>query len=188
MVRPFRSLLLILSKLLSQSFRLCWLVPLGVSADERIVRAIYSPYHVDKKKNRLKHQAYDPTPRTDEISIMRLDYMGSSSCRRKARSIALENAKKEYCGFAVLRVNAVCNSGMSVVDSRNSYCGHGDIKLLMQELLRNREPNEPLPAETLKRFRDLKDRLLMSSNYVSDPSPTRRGRWRGAPLEPPPSI
>ena len=46
-------------KFLNLLFELCWLMPVHVADDERAIRAIYSPFHVDKK-NRLKHQAFDP--------------------------------------------------------------------------------------------------------------------------------
>lgn len=184
MVRLFRSLPRIVSRFTNQLFRLCWLVPLPVADDERIVRAIYSPYHLDTKKNRLKRQAYDPTPATDEISVMRIEYMGPSSCRRKAQSLENPAKKKEYRGFAVLRVDTVRSSGMEVIDSRIEFCGHADIKLLMEEL-HKREPNEPLPPEATKSLKDLQERLLSGSTYVGDPSPRHRGRWRGGKLRPP---
>jgi len=49
------------SKLLNKLVGICWLVPAEVEGEERLIRAIYSPYHVDSHNN-LKHQAYDPTP------------------------------------------------------------------------------------------------------------------------------
>jgi hypothetical protein len=183
MLRLARNLSRTASRLLNQLFKLCWLVPLRVSDDERILRAIYSPHHYDKKKKRLRHYAYDPTPKTDEVSVMRIEYMGPHCCHREAQSSENLSQRKEYCGFAVLRVSAVRNSAMNVIDSRKHYCGHADIKLLMEEV-RNREPNEPLSAEAGKRFKDLKDCLLKASNYVPDPDPRGR-RWRGGKLDPP---
>ncbi len=163
------------SKLLHLLFKLCWLMPVHVSDDERILRAIYSPYHV--KNNKLKHQAFDPTPGTDEVSVMRFEYMGVGLCRRKAKSLG--NPKKAYYGFAVLRTGVVRTSAMDVVDSRRHFCGHADIKLLMLKP----EPNEPPPPEAGKRLKDLKDALLHASNYVPDPNPGKA--WRGNKLEPP---
>jgi hypothetical protein len=184
-----RSLSRIASRLrtrLSELWR--WLVPVHVSDDERIVRAIYSPYHV--KKNQLKHQAYDPTPKTDEISVMRFEHMGTRSCKSKAKSLEDPPQHREspaqqkvYRGFAVLRTSVVRDSTMEVVDSRRRYCGHADIKLLMPEL-RTLEPGEPPSAELGKKLKDLKADLLRASSYVPDPNP-QRAAWRGANLEPP---
>ncbi|MGB2678475.1 MAG: hypothetical protein WAN12_15430 [Candidatus Acidiferrum sp.] len=166
---PARPLSLKASKLLIQLFRLCWLAPVKVAEDERIVRAIYSPFHVDKH-DRLKHQAYHPTPKTDEISVMRLEYMGATLCRRKARSFENPAKKKEYSGFAVLRAATVCSHGMQIVDSRRYFCGHADIRLMMEELA-NRESDEPLSPEVGKRLKDLKERLVKASTFISDPHP-----------------
>jgi hypothetical protein len=156
-------------------------MPVYVSDDERILRAIYSPYHV--KNNQLKHQAYDPTPRTDEISVMRIEHMGPSLCKGKAKSFENLAKKKAYKGFAVLRTRTVRASKMDVIDSRDHYSGHADIKLLMAELYAL-EPQEPLSAELGKRLKDLKESLLKASNYVVDPNP-QLAAWRGDKLEPP---
>jgi hypothetical protein len=157
-------------------------MPVHVSDDERIVRAIYSPYHLDKKNN-LKHQAYNPTPKTDEISVMRFEHMGARLCKRKAKCFENPAQRKVYRGFAVLKTSVVRTSDMGVVDSRRHYCGHADIKFLMQEL-QTLEPNEPLPAEAGKKFKDLKDSLLHASNYITDPNP-QHSAWQGSKLEPP---
>ena len=168
-------------KLLNRLFNVCWLIPRQVDDGERIVRAIYSPYHLDKKKRRITREAYEPTPSTDEVSIMRLEHMGTFFCKRKARSF--EHSHKKYQGFAVLRTSAVRASDMDVSDSRQHYCGHGEIRLMVEEL-RGREPQEPLPPQLGKRVKELKDRLKDSSHYVADPFPNSRW-WKGEKLEPP---
>jgi hypothetical protein len=147
-------------------------VPVEVEVDERLIRAIYSPYHVDKH-NKLKHQAYDPTPGTDEISTMRLEHMGAPLCRSKAKSF--QNPPKIMAGLAMLRVATVVSRGMRVVDSRWHYCGHADIRLLIAELV-NRQKGEPLPPEVGKQFRDLKEQLVRSSTFFSDPNPNKSNR------------
>jgi hypothetical protein len=174
MVLPARPLSRKASKLLNKLFGLCWLVPANVADDERVVRAIYSPFHVDKN-NRLKHQAYDPTPHTDEISTMRMEHMGASLCRHKARSFQNPAKNKKYRGLAVLSVTSIKSHGMTMIDSRKYFCGHADIRLMMAELI-NREEDEPLPPEVGKRFKELKDRLLKASTFVSDPQPDADNR------------
>jgi hypothetical protein len=177
-----RSLSRIPSKLLNRLFKLCWFTPVRVSSDERILRAIYSPFHVGKN-NRLKHQAFDPTPKTDEISVMRLEHMGECLCKSKAKSFENPAKKKKYRGFAVLRVSTVRDSDMDVVDSRKYYCGHADVKLRLPELYAA-EPGEPMPPELGKRLKDLKAALLLSSNYEVDQHPDLL-RWLGGNLQPP---
>lgn len=161
-----------LSRLLNEFFKICWLVPSDVGEDERIIRAIYSPYHIDKH-NKLKHQAYDPTPRTDEISTMRLEHMGAPFCRLRAKS--MENPDKVLRGLAVLNVSAIVSNGMQVVDSRQQYCGHADIKLLIAEVA-NRRHGEPLPPIVGKKFKDLKEQLLKCSTLYIDPNTSDRNQ------------
>jgi len=180
MVPLARSLLRTASRFLNPLFSLCSLVPVHAADDERILRAIYSPYHV--KNNRLKHQAYDPTPGTDEISTMRFEYMGARFCKKKAKSFEDPANKKEYRGFAVLKVGRIRNAGMQVLDSRRWYCGHADIKLQMAELTQQRQPQEPLSPQAGKQLKDLKDALLQASNYLPDPD-ARGDKWKGGKFQ-----
>lgn len=163
------------SKLLNRTVGICWLVPINIDGDERIIRAIYSPYHVDKHNN-LKHQAYNPTPGTDEISTMRMEHMGAAFCRRKAKTFENPAKRKVLAGLAVLTSSAVVKNGMSVVDSRQHFCGHADIRLLIPEL-RGVPKGEPYPPELGKRVTDLKKELLKASTFFSDPQPDK-GNWR----------
>ena len=156
-------------------------MPIHISDGERIARAIYSPYHV--KNNRLKREAYRPTPGTDEISVMRIEHMGARLCKRRAKSFESPAHKKVYRGFAVLRTNSVRARGMEAIDSRRHFNGHADIKLLMEELCLL-EPNEPPSAQTGKKLKDLEDALLGASNYVPDPS-AQHAAWQGGKLQPP---
>ncbi len=186
MDRFVRRLLRTASKFLNPLFSLCWLVPITVADDERILRAIYSPYHVNRH-NKLKHQAYNPTPKTDEISVMRLEYMGARFCKQKAKSFENPANRKEFRGFAVINVGRVRKGdkgNMDVVDSRRHFCGHADIKLLIEELNADREPQEPPSAETTKRLSDLQDALLAACDYFPDPNPNSKG-WTGPELQAP---
>lgn len=171
------------SVFLNQFCSLCWLIPYQVADDERIVRAIYSPVHLDKKLTRLRSSAYDPPPGTDELSVMRLEYLGTRASKKHARRIENPKKNRTYRGFAVLRVKKIRDFNMSVDDSRQYYSGHADIRLML-DALKNRQANEPLSAADGKRLKDLKDYLLASSRYVPDPKPTSSS-WRGGHLDPP---
>jgi hypothetical protein len=105
---------------------------------------------------------------------MRLEHMGAPLCRRKAKSF--ENPAKTLAGLAVLRVAAIASTGMRVIDSRRHYCGHADIRYLIAELM-TRQKGEPLPPEAGKRFKDLKEHLVRSSTFFSDPNPDAKN-WR----------
>lgn len=175
MAPPRPRLLRRASKLLNRTVGICWLVPRNVGGDERIIRAIYTPFHVGSD-NKLKHQAYDPTPTTDEISTMRLEHMGAPFCRRKAKTFENPSKQKVLAGLAVLRVETVVSKGMRVVDSRKYYCGHADIRLLIPELI-GHPKGTPLPPEIGKRLKDLKKELIKGSTFFRDPNPDKKN-WR----------
>jgi hypothetical protein len=183
MGRLGRRFLQTVSVFLNQLYSLCWLIPNHVADDERIVRAIYSPVHLDQKLTRLRPSAYEPPPGTDELSVMRLEYLGARASKRHARRIENPQKNRTYRGFAVLRVSRIRATNMSVEDSRQEFCGHADIRLLL-DALKNRQAKEPLSATDGKRLKELKDYLLASSKYVADPKP-RSSRWTAGLLDPP---
>lgn len=149
-----------------------------VRDEEIIVRAIFSPYHVDSKK-RLKPEAFTPSYGTDEISVMRSSILGARWCKRKARGFEDPANRKVFRGFAVLSVRAV-NKDFRVVDSRkNNFVGHGDIKTG----LKTPPKGVPRPAHELQILRDHCKKLLSLSTYREDPSPAQP-RWGGGELVP----
>jgi len=155
-------------------------LPSEIDDNEVIVRAIFSPYHVDSRNNKLKPEAFDPTPGTDEISVMRSSILGAQWCKRKARKFENPAAKKTFRGFAVLSVRAVRAEKFCVVDSRkDNYLGHADIKsgLISPPKGVARHPEE------LARFRDHRKKLLQLSTYRPDPLPAHRC-WKGEQLIP----
>ena len=160
-------------------FRICRYLPRGLSNDEIIVRAIFSPYHLNKKKNELIPAAFEPSPNTDEISVMRSSFLGAHRC--KALAVDLENPKvhKAYKGFAVLSVRALRAVARCGRLATRDFLGHGDIKTGMVK------PPKGVPREPadLQRFQDLCATLISLSKYCADPSPSHP-RWQGAPLKP----
>jgi hypothetical protein len=171
-------------RLLNQFCKLCWLVPRLVSSDERIVRAIYSPYHYDLKKKRLKPAAYNPSVNTYDVSVMRIEYIGEDLCKQKALSFENPSADKKYQGFSVLRVERVRSTSMDVIDSRESFCGHADIKLQIADINSKLEPNEPPSAIDGERLKKLKEALLEASKFFPD-TDTASLKWTVGRLEPP---
>jgi hypothetical protein len=87
----------------------------------------------------------------------------------------MENPDKVLRGLAVLNVSAIVSNGMQVVDSRQQYCGHADIKLLIAEVA-NRRHGEPLPPIVGKKFKDLKEQLLKCSTLYIDPNTSDRNQ------------
>jgi len=102
-------------------------VPIEIANEEAIVRGICSPYHVSSK-GKLKPEAYDPSPATDEVSVIRHAYVGSDFCKKKAKELEDREKRKIYQGLAVLSARQIRSVGSEVVDSRQIFFGHADIK------------------------------------------------------------
>ena len=152
--------------------------PLEIADREVIVRGICSPYHVNRK-GKLQWRAYAATPGTDEVSVIRADWVGADECKRRAKSLEDPNVKppKVYAGFAVLNRVEIRAAGADVQDSRHVYPGHSDIKLGLIEI-----GGDPLPPEELETLRDRQKMLANSARYLSDPSPGGEN-WSGLPLK-----
>jgi hypothetical protein len=159
-------------------FNLCRYLPAVVSDDEIIVRAIFSPYHVDVNKAKLKPGAFEPTPGTDEVSVMRSSILGPHRCKKRARAMEKPASNKVYRGFAVLSVRAVRAASIGVVDSRNgNFLGHADLKTGTVT------PPKGVPREPaeLARTQEIRMKLIAQSKYCSDPLPSVT-RWKGKRL------
>lgn len=149
-------------------------MPIDINDAENIVRGICSPYHV-KKNGTLKPQAFDPTPKTDEVSVMRSDWLGANACKQQMKK--LENKDKTYKGLAVLSAKCVRDHNADVKDSREVYYGHADIKhgFII-------EAGEPLSAEIIHQLRERNKKLADAANYHPDKEPMH-DIWNGPNLK-----
>ena len=99
-------------------------IPIEILDDEKIARAIKTPFHLNRKRTKLSPAAFRPKPERDDLSVMRLQHMGSDKCKDKAKSIAEDS----YVGLAALDAYEIRGSGAEVEDSRvGQFCGHADI-------------------------------------------------------------
>jgi hypothetical protein len=162
-------------------FKIFGHLPLNVSGDEVVVRAVFSPYHYDARRKTLKIAAFDPTPGTDEISVMRSSFLGPDRCRKQAKTMEKPNAQppKTFQGFAVFSVATVRDKSLSVVDSREHFLGHADIKTGCRSPSKG-EPRDPI---VLARSRDIGDDLLKLTKYYPELVP-QADRWMGGKLSP----
>lgn len=159
-------------------FVLCRYLSRNVANEEMIVRAIFSPFHVDAKKGKLKSAAFDPTPETDEISVMRVSILGPHRCKSHARKLENPEVQKAFRGFAVLSLREMRAISLAVLDSRRgNFLGHADIKSGVFMPPRG----VPKAPEQIKALRALADMLVSKSRYCSDPNPQLR-KWTGDSL------
>jgi hypothetical protein len=149
--------------------------PREIADAEIIARGICSPYHVNKN-GQLKPAAYRSPPDKDEVSTMRADWIGPHACEQHARNLENPLEKKVYKGLAILSAGEIRELGAIIIDSREEFEGHADIK---HGIIQRR--GEPLPPEQLKILRDREKALATLANYFADPDP-QNVNWTGPAL------
>lgn len=148
--------------------------PREIADDEAIARGICSPHHV--KNGRLTPNAYRAPYDTDEVSVMRANWIGADACKSRAKTLENLNEHKVYRGLAILSVSQTRQSGAGIIDTREIFEGHADIRHGIIE-----KRGEPLPPEELKKLRDRCKALAALANYYPDPDPASEP-WTGPPL------
>ena len=153
-------------------------VPLDFSNDERIIRTVYSPFNIDRKKGTLNPNLFKSPFDIDEISVNRLNYTTANFCKK----ISKDNqavGKRDYFGFAVLLKKEITNSNCSIVYSpitepkeKINYF-HSDIKV--GQIAKR---GEQYPSEISKKIKDLTD----VARFYIDPLPTSND-WTGDDLK-----
>jgi hypothetical protein len=148
--------------------------PREIVDDEAIVRGICSPYHFkNEKSGKLSRNAFWPPPTTDEVSVMRVDWIGANMCKRHAQALENIEQKKFYKGLAVLSAEQIRQSGASVVDSREVFEGHADIR---HRIIAPAKGEPFSPPEKQKELYDRCSALADLANYYPDPNPEGAGR------------
>ena len=148
--------------------------PSEITDEEVIARGICSPYHV--KRGKLKPAAYKPPHDSDEVSVMRTSWIGADACKHHAKNLEKPDQGKIYKGLAILSALQIRESGARLVDTRNVFQGHADIR---HDIVPRR--GEPLPPEQLKTLHDRAKALANRANYFPDPDPAAEP-WTGPDL------
>lgn len=152
------------------------MLPLDIANEEKIVRVIMTPSHVNQRKNTLKPAAFRPRAGTDEVSVIRHTHMGSDFCKLKGQSIAADNTKVRYVGLASLTADQIRNTKSTVHDSRNEYCGHAHIAHGIRS-----QPDEPQESATNMEITERCRALVSVATYHPDPNPSTPN-WEGPTL------
>lgn len=151
-------------------------LPVEVSRHEKIARAVISPRHFDKKRRKVTDRLFRPPTGTDRVSVMRLSYMGSDSCKSKAKEIAAIGAGSEYRGLAVLTAEKIRQTGVDVLDVPADYWGHAEIACGIRV-----EPDEPPDSENSLRLKHISKQLFDAATIHIDTEPGNES-WTGPPL------
>ena len=153
-------------------------IPIAISGEEAIVRAVFYPQNLNTSGRNLIRSAFRSPPDKDEVSSIRKNFVDSQFCKDKAKDIELAeicrgaSVKKEFRGFAVITAQLIRDAGSNVTDSRHVFVGHADIS---HGHVAARA--EPLPAWLNDRLDTLKD----AAKFIPDPAPLK-WRWAGPNL------
>lgn len=132
---------------------------------ETILRTIFSPVHLNKKKNKLVPGAFRAPKGSNEVSVDRLDYTTINDCKIKAKS--MESESRLYFGVAAASAGNIRSvRGVQVESSplENNKC-HADI--LYDFVL---EAGEEASHEDLYKVRQIAKqfRLFLDPDSTSD--------------------
>ena len=150
-------------------------IPEQVSGDEVAVRAILTPYHLNKSGKKLHRKAFASPPEVDEVSVSRAPYVPLTIAKMYAKMFVQRrngNPAKLFMGLAFVDVSKVRQVTSDVVDSRGEYLGHGDIVhgVVVPK-------GEPLPPAVQLALDNKLDGILKAAQYLPDPDP-RAVRWK----------
>lgn len=97
-------------------------LPVFIENSENIVRAVKTPYHIDKK-GKLRGKAFHPPKGASVVSVIR-EIMGLEFCTQKGQEICGDS----FIGLAFVQVGALRSLGdVDVTDERGDFLGHAHI-------------------------------------------------------------
>jgi len=76
-------------------------IPKKYNNAELIVRILYSPYHIDLKKGKVKAAAFHPPRGKVDVSILRHNYTTTDFCKKHGKRFSKPN--KLFQGFGVFK-------------------------------------------------------------------------------------
>ena len=150
---------------------ICW-IPKQIKTEELIVRIIVHPYHFNKSGKNLSASALKSPPDKDEVSVIRHTYRDADFGKLKAKQ--LEDENKKFRGFLVWFAGEIRDYGSEIIDTRNIYCGHADIK---HGIIPKR--GKPLPPEFNERLNNL---IKKAGRYYFESNP-ENPKWTGSQLK-----
>lgn len=136
------------------------LIPDILGEDEKLVRIIFSPFHIDKKNpTKLTPNAFRPPSGIDEVSVNRLSYTTADACKQHGKR--MNSDFKAFFGLATIRYSDVLASrAFARVSKLEENPAHADIYfgVILQK-------GEPAPAEINSALKE----LAMKARYFPDP-------------------
>jgi hypothetical protein len=150
-------------------------IPVFVDDAEVLIRAAMYSHHFRNKK--FSYRAFEPPPETDEVSVCRQPFVEPWLAKAHAKLFVQNAPEKMYKGLAFISAAQVRQLGSRVVDGRDEFLGHADIR---HGIVKHR--NEPInPPELKKEYEDRLRAMANSAKYIEDPCPSKF-RWKGPQL------
>lgn len=102
-------------------------MPNILGEDEKLVRLIFSPFHIDKKNpTKLTSNAFRPPSGLDAVSVNRLTYSTADACKQQGRIMNSET--KAFFGLATIRYKSVLEShAFARASQLDNNLAHADI-------------------------------------------------------------
>jgi hypothetical protein len=75
---------------------------------EVLIRGILTPFHYSRSKNKPKREAFLPPPRSNEVSVLRLQFTTIDFCKKHAQTIQMKD--NEYIGLIAVQVLSIKES------------------------------------------------------------------------------
>ena len=153
------------------------LPPQVIREDEKLVRLIFSPFHLNKARTRLTPNAFRPPPGRDEVSLLRLHFTNADFCRQQGKKMEADDQEKggikEFEGFGLVLYSEILTAQADVKASplpHNPF--HADLFFgcVFQR-------GEPLPAELNEKTKRLSD----IARFYADPEKDAES-WKGQEL------
>jgi hypothetical protein len=147
---------------------------------ENVIRGVCTPYHIDKKKEKLKRAAFRQKIPTKGVSVYRTAILSSHSCKERAK--ALSGTDKQYVGLARVKAGAVRAANAKIEDTRETmFYGHADIFIMIDADGFVPEAGEPLPPEISAIVDERIDAILREAKFFLDSQP-EADDWVGPDL------
>jgi hypothetical protein len=144
-------------------------IPNILGEDEKLVRIIFSPFHIDKKNpTKLAPNAFRPPSGIDEVSVNRLSFTTADVCKQHGKAMNSDN--KTFFGLASIRYSAVLEAkAFARVSKLENNQAHADIYfgIVLQK-------GEPAPAEINLALKE----LAAKAKYFPDPN-KEPNNWLG---------
>jgi hypothetical protein len=134
-------------------------IPNTLGEDEKLVRIVFSPFHVDKKNpTKLTRNAFRPPPEIDEVSVNRLSFTTANDCKRNGK--VMNSDIKKFVGLASIKYTSIVESNaFARVSKLPNNLSHADI-FFGFPLKRG----EPLPLQMIP----ILDALTAKAAYFQD--------------------